>query len=481
MSLSQGNEIAFAALILWLAFAGLPFAFAPAPLAGAIALIAAALCLPHGVELVAKGLPELGKNEVGAFSVLFYCLLLYRSRLGAARPGRGLDALVLIMVVGAVGTVLTNQDSLTFDETTLSGLTIYDAVSMGSRDVLRVGIPFFLGRSLFRTTRDLRLLMTALVAAAAAYSVLAVFEMRMGPQLMDAVYGVDPGVAHKRYGTFRPFVFMGGLSLALFLACATIASVTLSRASIRVLGFSSGILAAYLGSILFLTRSLGSILYATVVVPAVVLLKPRLQMHTALILSLVGLGYPLLRTMGVVPVDAMISAASFIDVSRSQSLAFRFENEDLLLSRARERMVLGWGGWNRSVIFLHGRPETVADGWWIIVLGQRGLVGFLAHFGLLTVPVLLAQHRLTRVRLPEREQRLIAGFSLIVAVSTVDLLPNTLWTYFAPVFAGGLAGVVQDLPRRQTTPARPVREARSARTLGVSTRLGLSSSCGELE
>lgn len=462
MSLSQGNEIAFAALVLWLPLTGLAFAVARPPVAGAVALIAAALCLPYGVELIVRGLPELGKDEIGAFSVLFYCLLLCRNRLRAARPGRGFDTLILILVAGAVVTAFTNTDSLTFGETLVPGLTIYDAFSMASRDFLRLGIPFFIGRALFRTTRDLRMLMTAVVVAAVVYSVLVGFEMRMGPRLQHEIYAVHSGIPHHRYGIFRPFVFMGGLSLALFLASATISSVTLARVGLKILGLSSGIIATYLGLLLFLTRSFASIVYASAVVPVVAFLKPRLQMRVAVGLSLFCLAYPMLRSIEIVPVDGMVNAAALIDIGRSESLAFRFENEDMLLGRVRERMLFGWGGWNRSAAFVHGRPESITDGWWIIVLGQRGLVGFLASFGLLTLPVLLAHLRLAAVG-PERDQRLVAGFSLVVAISTIDLLPNALWTYFAPVFAGALVGVIQGVRGGQETSARARSRTRGAR------------------
>lgn len=462
MSLSQGNEIAFAALVLWIPLTGLAFAVARPPVAGAVALIAAALCLPYGVELIVKGLPELGKNEIGAFAVLFYCLLFFRDRLWPARPGLGFDSLILILVAGAVATALTNADSLMFGETLLPGLKIYDAFSMASRDILRLGVPFFIGRALFRTTRDLRMLMTALVVAAVVYSVFVGFEMRMGPRLQNAIYAVHSGIPHKRYGIFRPFVFMGGLSLSLFVASATIASVTLARGGLRILGLPSGVIATYLGVLLFLTRSFASIAYASAVVPVVAFLKPRLQMRIAVGLSLFCLAYPLLRSMEIVPVDGMVKAAALVDVGRSESLAFRFENEDMLLERARERMLFGWGGWNRSAVFVHGRPESITDGWWIIVLGQRGLVGFLASFGLLTLPVLLAHRRLAAVGL-ERDQRLVAGFSLIVAITTIDLLPNTLWTYFAPVFAGALAGMIQGVRAARKPSARARLRTRKAR------------------
>ncbi len=67
------------------------------------------------------------------------------------------------------------------------------------------------------------------------------------------------------------------------------------------------------------------------------------------------------------------------DEGRAQSLDFRLQNENQLVDKALENPVFGWGGWGRSRIRdAEGKEAAVADGLWIIALGERGFVGLVA-------------------------------------------------------------------------------------------------------
>ena len=58
----------------------------------------------------------------------------------------------------------------------------------------------------------------------------------------------------------------------------------------------------------------------------------------------------------------------------------RFENEQLLIKRAKIRPWLGWGRFGRSFVYDEdGRMVTIVDSMWIIAFGFTGLVGLLAQ------------------------------------------------------------------------------------------------------
>ena len=74
-------------------------------------------------------------------------------------------------------------------------------------------------------------------------------------------------------------------------------------------------------------------------------------------------------------------------ISRDAAYKTRIINENLLMAKAFQRPILGWGGYSRNFVAdATGRLITIADGYWIITLGTLGLV-----FGALTEhPVSLA-------------------------------------------------------------------------------------------
>src|SRR5207302_8625560 len=64
---------------------------------------------------------------------------------------------------------------------------------------------------------------------------------------------------------------------------------------------------------------------------------------------------------------------------RADSVQDRLENDDLMIQRAVERPVFGWGGWGRNRVYVkaQGEDSSVTDGLWIIAFGTRGWVGLL--------------------------------------------------------------------------------------------------------
>jgi len=150
--------------------------------------------------------------------------------------------------------------------------------------------------------------------------------------------------------------------------------------------------------------------------------------------------YPLLRSQGLFPTNALVSAAESISTERAASLKYRFDNEDMLLERAFERPALGWGRYGRSRVYdSEGRDMSVTDGRWIITFGEAGLLGFVAEFGLLSLGIFRAASAFRRIDSPV-DKLFLSSLSLIVAVSLLDLLPNSGLVPWTWLIAGALLG-----------------------------------------
>ena len=176
--------------------------------------------------------------------------------------------------------------------------------------------------------------MRVLVVAGLIYSLPMLFEVRMIPQLHNWIYGYFPSdfLQQVREGGFRPVVFMGhGLLAVFFMMTCAVAAAALWRTDTRVQRLSPFGVTAYLGTVLILCKTLGTLVYAAVLVPLVRFAKPRLQMRIALVLVTIALFYPMLRFFDFFPTQTMVETAAMVSDDRASSLKTRFDNEDLLL------------------------------------------------------------------------------------------------------------------------------------------------------
>lgn len=457
MLIGEPNVFAYLALFLWVPVTVVAFTRLRPPLATMVCVLSGVMLLPEKLAVDPPLLPPMDKLSITAVWAFLCCLWKARERIAAARPLRGLDALFLLVVIGNVGTALTNADPLVTGPVTRQGLTLYDAFAGSVKDVLSLYLPFLLGRAMLRTRRDLRDLMRVLAACGVVYASLALIEIRLSPQLHRWIYGYHQHdfSMTMRFGGYRPMIFMEhGLATAMFVLSTALAAWSRWRA-----GEAKPWVAVYLTAVLVLCKSTGAIVYALFVVPVVALqTKPR--MWLAALLALMVLLFPLLRGADVFPTDTLVEWAHNINEDRALSLWFRFDQEDQLLDRARERLAFGWGSYNRNRIF---DPETgedlsVTDGDWMIQVGTRGLVGFIGLYGILALSVVLAQRRLKRI--PGRRDRLLlAGLALVSALQTVDLLPNGLFHFLPFFFAGAVAGLSDGLARARRSAPRSVDEA----------------------
>ncbi|MGX0902391.1 hypothetical protein ACSSV8_000952 [Roseovarius sp. MBR-79] len=392
-------------------------------------------------------MPPLSKESLPSVATFLICLYhcgKERVRRPLLPEGVLARALVALFVLSPIATVATNTEEVFFGRIGLPGLGIKDMVALVLLQFILL-MPFLLARAHLATARGLRELVLAIAVGGLIYSVPMLVEVRLSPQLNIWVYGYFQHMFDQmiRQGGFRPIVFLyHGLWAAFFTVMAITCALALARKADgrqRVLWL---VAALYLGVVLVLAKSLGSLLFGLYLAPLALFLPTRLQVRIAGIMMVVAISYPVLKGAGHVPVDWLLEKAAGIDPDRAASLQFRFDNEDILMARAQEKPVFGWGSWGRNQIFdpVSGAIMTVSDGRWIILIGIFGWVGYLAEFGLIALPVLLLWARGAGLA-SLGAGPLVGPVALLLAINLIELIPNATLMPLTWLLAGAVLGL----------------------------------------
>lgn len=434
-------------LFAWPAIVAALFRTLRLPLAILVALVGGYLLLPTQTVFDLPMLPALDKHTVPVLSVLAMLLLVAArdrttQRVPGLLPRHPMARLFLVLVVaGAFLTVITNSDRLVYGPTVKPGLRPYDGFSEVLSALMLV-LPMLVARKYLADPASHRLLLMVLCVAGLAYSLLALFEIRMSPQLNTWVYGFFPHswIQHVRAGGFRPLVFLShGLWLAIFFSATILAALGLSRMDRKRRGLFL-FAAVWLLGTLILSKSLGALLISLVLIPVVFFLGTRGQLLMAAVIAGIFLTYPAVRASGLVPISRITEMIASIDARGARSLQVRLDNEDQLLAKAQQRPLFGWGIWDRWRVYNEkGQNITIADGAWIIEISARGWVGYVGKFGLLTVPILLLFLRCRRSGVGMETSVL----AVIMAGNLVDMIPNGTMTPLTWLMAGAMWGRVE--------------------------------------
>jgi hypothetical protein len=419
-------------------------------------ILAAQCLLPVGAFIKIEMIPTFDKTSVPNLCIFFGCLAARRSLQIFRRFGLT-EILIVMYLLGPILTSRNNGDSIIIGDSILPGVGLYDALSAVEFGFIQL-IPFFVGRQFLGHADSNREIFRALVIAGLVYSIPMLFEIRFSPQLHYWIYGYSPSefLQSVRDGGFRPMVFMGhGLIVAIFAMMALVSAVTLWRLRDPVVKIPNSAIVGYLSIILVLCKSLGALLYGGALAPLVRFASPKIQVRVAVVIACFSLLYPILRSLDCVPTALMFQVAQAISDDRAASLQFRFNNEDQLLKRAFDKPTFGWGRFGRSRVYSEsGRDESVTDGRWIITIGQYGIFGFVAEFGLLLIAVFRAPKSISFAN-STRDEILFSALALIVATNVLDLLPNSSLLAWTWLLAGALLGRAESLKARANRRTRP--------------------------
>lgn len=475
-----GNIFSLLAFFIWIPIAIWGMRRWPPAKATAILYFGGLLLLPEVVFFKPAGLPEFAKLEVIYVWIFIGALLFHRQRLRSGPKSRGVRFFVGLFLVGSVVTIFLNFDGFRVGSRFVTGQAPYDAVHAVLIALLSTILPFYLGSVMFRTSKDLRTLLSIMAISAMLYSLLMFVELVLSPQLHRWVYGFHQHGFNQtiRAGGYRPMVFMAhGLAVALFTSLSVLAAASLHKGKIRILRFPAAGVTAYLWVVLASTKSVASLLYTSVAAPIILFTRPKAQALVGTVLVCLLLAYPIARANEWIPVDELKAwAEEEYGHARAHSMMFRLENEELLLERAMERPWFGWGTYCRACLFepWSGELSSTRDGEWIIQLGDSGIVGFLGRFGLMLFPLLLLLRRMRFVP-RDSDRRLLSGLGLMIGFAAFDMVPNADFSGLAFVLSGALlgclTGILQEaaVMRRKKTEARiaAAQRAKNRSTAGV--------------
>ncbi|MEP2530311.1 hypothetical protein [Shimia sp.] len=443
-------------------------------------------------------MPPLDKSSLPHLAIFLVVVLVLKAKPKLIPESQLAKWLVVIFIFSPILTVMTNGEPLIFSEQYIRGLHFQDAIAQPINQFITL-IGFLMARHYLQTREDQRDLLIALLIAGLVYTVPILIELRLSPQINNWVYGYYQHLFSQtiRGGGYRPMVFLyHGIWVAYFMLVCLLAALAIWRGDTQQSRIKYLVAAAYLVVILVLCKTLAMLFYAGVAGLMIVMLPTAAQLRIAVVLAAVACVYPVLKSADLVPADAILAQAREISPERASSLAFRFENEDILAERAFEKPLFGWGIWGRN--HLHdpttGLITSVSDGYWVIVLGVWGWVGYVAQFGLLSLPIFLLWRHLGKARSDVRTQFVrkatytmrggahvdtsvtrvevspyVGPLALMLGINLIDLLPNATLTPMTWVISGMLLGHAEMLARRrhenQISPQTEIPEPQKRRTI----------------
>lgn len=459
------GPFAYLVFFLWIPISALVFAQNKPHRAAFIVVIVGTLTLPELVAVDPPILPPINKHVLVTTCAFVGFFFTARTRFQRMRLLRGMQLFFVIMVVCNVLTAMTNPESFVFGgkEAWEGGprypvvivppLKNTEFIAMSIEDSFKFLMPFAVGQMLVQSREDAVTFLRAYVLACLVYVPFMLWEGLMSPQLHRIVYGYHSlSFGHNVRGDgFKPVVLTAsGLGLAMFQFVGLTAALGLHRLRERIKpSISAGLAAAIIFFALSVSRNVGVMFYAAVVIAVLLLTGPRAMTRLSWVLVLIFVTFPITRAKDWFPADDIIAYATSKSPERAESLAMRFENEELLIEHTQHKPLWGWGsfGRNRRYDPDSGRDISVTDGEWAIHYSVRGAIGVTSWFWLMALPALWATRLIKRVR-DHNEALLLGMMTLTAAFNAVDLLPNSSFTMVPIVYSGMLAGYLQYLSRR---------------------------------
>ncbi|AQQ66296.1 hypothetical protein Mag101_00500 [Microbulbifer agarilyticus] len=384
--------------------------------------------LPLKVAFVLPILPNIDKQNVAAYSALIGCFLIKKVKFRFP-PTLGSKLLLFTGLLISSLTVLTNLDPVFTGVRVKPALSPKDLISMTFQVAFAL-VPFILAAILVKDIKDGIKVLRLVAIAGVLYSPLMIIEVLLSPQLHTWIYGFFPHAFNQqiRFGGYRPVVFMGhGLLVANFSVVVLLAMTGLWKAKQKIFILPNIFFVLYGLFILLICKSVGAWLLGTLGFLMLAFLPSRLSTLAAYILASAVFFYPILAMFNYIPHDKLLELAAVFGPDKVGSLGFRFEHEEIMLAHGQEKMLFGWGGWDRNRI-----DGVVTDGYWIIKFTQFGLLGYLVFLGLPMLAVKNGKAFLSKIRDPQHAQ-VCATFCVIIAMLMVDQIPNASqhnWVFF---------------------------------------------------
>ena len=446
--------IALAVMVCFIPFSLYVCHRLPRAAAISVVVLAGSLFLPENTALLKPPVISAIDKERLIYLCALAGILAYHWRaFQAARLGAGLEWTFLLIILSFLGTWAFNTEAILNYGMMQQPLDIYWILARTGDDLLIFALPFVVGRIVFQSRADLRILAYALVGAGLLYVPLigleALLNIPFGVwRLGQVIYGLAPQPS-VRWGGVQPAVLMDhSLEVASFMAVATImaAAFAAAKSTVAWRGVRHAHLLTQLG--LLLTRVTTANLYGLVFGIGLRVFSLKFSGKLAVIIAAAVCVYPAMRLADVFPNEWLVELArDLIGDDRARSLEGRFLEEDFVFAGLGSRLWFGWGMFDRipgAVTF--GSNQDGLDSFMIIRVGMTGIVGSGILFLWLTIPVWMAWRRLRFVA--DREsQFLLVGLMLCISARMVDFLMNGLFNFLPFFLAGALYGIAKSISK----------------------------------
>jgi tetratricopeptide (TPR) repeat protein len=424
----------YAMLFGWIPFVLVLFALMPPHRAAAVAVVGAWLVLPP-VAIGIAGLPDISKSSVTTAGIMMGTLFFGLNYLSKFRP-RWFDLPMLMWCFTGIATSVQNT------------LGFYDGLADAVTQALMWGLPYLCGRLYFSDPDGLRTFAVTIIGGGLCYVLPCLWESRMSPNLLQHIYGVSHW-AGTRLGGYRPHVFFWtGLECGMWMTAASLTAWWLWKCGttkkIGQVHFTGGVLSILIATT-FLCRSTGAL---ALLICGMTILWLSTRFKTRLILAGLLFAGPLYVAVRVPNLwsgqQAVDLAESIVGPDRAYSLKYRFMCEDLLIAKAMQQPILGWGGWGRADAFFNADTPYPAkvqtDGLWIIYLGGKGFAGLICIYLAMILPAGLFVWRFPARLWADPRVAPASVAAVLLTMYIIDCLLNGFVSLIYITLAGGLMG-----------------------------------------
>lgn len=415
----------------------------PAQRAVIISFVVAWLFLPQASYPIPI-LPPYSKISAVCYAILLATIVYDTARLTCFKPG-WLDVPMVIWCLCPIFSQVTNNAS---------------PISPTFNQIIAWGLPYFLGRLYLGSLDGMRQLAIGILAGGLAYIPFTLIEGVRGPILHQMVYGVnsfEDWSQASRGGGWRPVVFMQhGLMVAVWMMTAALIAVWLwqTGALKKFQGRNIKTLAIILIIAFFLCRSSGA--YSLFVFGLIVLFSAKWFRTSLPLLFIIGyiVFYLYIAALGEFSSkDVMGFITPIFGEERASSLKYRFDMEEILGEKARQRFLFGWGDTGGSRVYnQQGQDISVTDSLWIIAFGAHGVVGLVSLFSTLLLPVIT----FCGFKYPARtwsNPKVAPAAALAVALTmyVFDCVLNAMTNPIFALIAGGISSLALKAPESLKT------------------------------
>jgi len=457
MPFASGNLLVSIALFGWIPVVFFLFLLLPPKRAVSTSLLVGWLFLPVASYSL-QGFLDYSKITATCLIVFLAAALLDKDkRLWNFRPTR-FDLPMLVWCLCPLATALSNN------------LGVYDGISAVIQQTILWGLPYVMGRAYFGDFKGLRELAVVLLIGGLIYIPLCLYEIRMSPQLHSTIYGFHQHNFSQtmRFGGWRPTVFLQhGLAVGLFMCMTSLIGTWLwYRMPSRIFpGRSVGWLIVLLLITSVLVKSSGALVLFAL---GLLVLFLSTMLRTRVLAVLLLLSFPLYiaaRTVGGWSGDQLLALAQLSgSEERVESLLTRLRSEYYLMERAKLQPLLGWGGWDRSLVGNENHivktregllVKVIPDSFWIIIFGMYGLVGLASITIVLLIPLLLLIRRFPASSWATPEIAPVAVLTITLGLYMLDNLMNDMVNPLFILAAGGVTGALRGSRKESTCRIKP--------------------------